>query len=112
LNEIKIIINTANLHSGGGVQVAVSFIDELSRMETPLSSIRILASSEVHLNLECLNTDITCFASYEVFNTYGVGAIISKLKSKLRLHGFWSLVLLASSAGKCRGLCPAMDNLS
>ena len=40
----KIIVNAANLHVGGGVQVATSFIYELSRLKINDLSISILSS--------------------------------------------------------------------
>ena len=47
-----ILINTSNLHSGGGLQVGISFLYELSKMTTDnLSSLHIVVSSEIDKGL-------------------------------------------------------------
>lgn len=78
------LINSSNLHVGGGVQVAVSLIDELSRMDDLPVGLSILASDEVHANLENMNSDCSRFSSYEVFNTNGLSTLWSALGNKVR----------------------------
>jgi glycosyltransferase involved in cell wall biosynthesis len=72
------------LHSGGGIQVAVSFIDELSQMGDLSLSLSILVSDEVHNNLQAIDIDCSRFSSYEVFNTYGLSTLWSNLGNKVR----------------------------
>lgn len=80
-----ILINASNLHSGGGVQVAVSFLYELSLMSNiDFSYIHVVASDEVNIGLEKLNALSNSFGHYEVLNTYGVKALNSKLNKKIK----------------------------
>jgi len=48
---LMILINSSNIHRGGAVQVATSFIAEMCSMELP-SGLSLLISSEVKRNLE------------------------------------------------------------
>lgn len=80
-----VLINASNLHTGGGVQVAISFLYELSLMSnTDLSYIHVVASNEVNIGLEKLNAVFNGFGHYEVLNTYGVRALNSKLNKKIK----------------------------
>lgn len=68
----NIIINATNLHSGGGVQVAVSFISELYLCYADFTEIpfNIYISTSVNRNLpSTINT--AKFRSFAVFNTVG-----------------------------------------
>ena len=69
---------------GGGIQVAVSFIDEMSRMPVLPLGLAILVSEEVHANLQHVGSSVSKFHSYEVFNTYGLSALWSGLGRKMR----------------------------
>ncbi|MDD4853758.1 MAG: glycosyltransferase [Acinetobacter towneri] len=81
----KSCINASNLHFGGGVQVAISFLYELSRMmNKDLSSIHIVSSSEVDNGLSRLNTNTAVFGSYEVIDTHGLQAFNSKLNNRIK----------------------------
>lgn len=82
-----ILVNCSNLHNGGGVQVAVSFIFELSLLsDTDLSYIHVVASDEVNDGLTRLNTKINGFGSYEVLNTYGLQALRSPLNKRIKRY--------------------------
>jgi glycosyltransferase involved in cell wall biosynthesis len=72
-----ILINTSNLHVGGGVQVAVSFIDELSRSNHNLKLYDLWVSEEVYQNLLKINTDLKKFNSFEVINLQGIYSLFS-----------------------------------
>lgn len=78
----KFLINATNLHYGGGVQVSISFIYELSLL-VELSSIHIIASTEVASGLERLNTDTSNFASFEILDTYGMKSFFSPVNKKI-----------------------------
>lgn len=81
----KILINTSNLHNGGGLQVAVSFLYELSLCsDLYLSCFDIVASSAVDQALNKLNVRLNSFGSYEVHNTYGLQALKSPLNSRIK----------------------------
>ena len=83
----KSCINASNLHLGGGVQVAISFLYEISVMNNKdFSSIHVVASSEVDNGLSRLNTNTTTFGRYEVINTYGLKAYFSNLNSQIEKY--------------------------
>lgn len=86
MNNFKLLINASNLHVGGGIQVAVSLIDEISRMGDIRNCLSVLVSDEVHSNLQSINSNCSQFSSYEVFNTYGLSTLWSKLGAKVRAH--------------------------
>lgn len=71
----KILINCSNLHTGGGVAVASSFIDCLSRLPFDGDQIYLLLSSPVSRNLKEMGTDTTVFASCITQDFYGISAL-------------------------------------
>ena len=82
-----ILVNCSNLHNGGGVQVAVSFISELSLLsDIDLFYIHVVASDEVNDGLTRLNTEINGFGLYEVLNTYGLQALRSPLNKRIKRY--------------------------
>lgn len=83
----KVLVNTSNLHNGGGVQVAVSFIYELSLMsEKNLLYIHVVTSKEVDKSLKRLNTRTDSFGKYDVLDTYGLQALISPLNNRIKYY--------------------------
>ncbi|QRG82646.1 glycosyltransferase [Vibrio diabolicus] len=67
----RVLINATNLHVGGGVQVAASFIDELSKVRLhDQVELTVLCSSKVNENLSS-TTDIGAFDSFKVIDIYG-----------------------------------------
>lgn len=73
----RVLINAANLHKGGGVQVASSFIEALSRMYVHCGLLHVLASTEVDRELRALNANIDAFGRYELVNVYGIAGSLS-----------------------------------
>lgn len=71
----RILINASNLHGGGGVAVASSFIYELTLLERSDANISLLISSEVDDNLKLKGVKESFFSSYKVKNYYGISAI-------------------------------------
>lgn len=69
----KSLINAANLHSGGAMQVAVSFINELIKIGEV--EVNILVSSEINIELEAMNTQVKMFNSYKVYDVFGLKAL-------------------------------------
>lgn len=76
-NTKKILINASNLHNGGGVQVASSFIMELAKeLDRFLScEVFIYVSSEVNNELMIAKFDRTAIKNYFVFNVHGLKAL-------------------------------------
>jgi len=80
-----VLINVSNLHIGGGVQVAISFLSELSMMDKyDFSDYHVVASSEVDEGLIRLDINMSVFGNYEVINTYGTKAYFSPLNRKIK----------------------------
>jgi glycosyltransferase involved in cell wall biosynthesis len=82
----RILINCSNLHVGGGVAVASSVIDCISKMDSSTFDdlkIHLLVSTKVDGNLKSLGMHTSRFAKYEVADFYGVSAIWKGLGSKL-----------------------------
>jgi glycosyltransferase involved in cell wall biosynthesis len=75
----KILINCSNLHSGGGVAVASSFIDCLSRLTNDDLEISLLLSSSVMRNLKELGTDTNVFARCVIEDHRGLSALYNRL---------------------------------
>lgn len=84
----RILINAANLHNGGGVQVATSFIMELSGMveRFPGFDFVVYASSAVDANLASSGFDNACVTRYEVFDVHGLQSLKPSLAK--RFEGF------------------------
>lgn len=76
----RILINASNLHVGGGVQVAASFIIELSRMRIGMREIRyvVYASTEVHRNLKAAGFASGDLDDYQVFDIHGLAALLGE----------------------------------
>ena len=84
----RILINASNLHNGGGVQVAASFIYELANMVTRLHpcEIFIYVSSVVDTNLNSTNFNRKIFKNYHIIDIHGINSI-NKL-NKIKFNGF------------------------
>lgn len=78
IKKKNILINASNLHTGGGIQVAVSFIQELSLSNINLKNYDLWVSSEVDRNLAKIKINSNVFANYKIVNTYGFRLIFSK----------------------------------
>lgn len=74
----RICVNAANLHNGGGIQVAASLIDELSNLITDKFEISVLASNEVYTNIKQMGVNTSVFGKFKNFNTYGLNALVPK----------------------------------
>lgn len=88
----KILINASNLHVGGGVQVASSFLIELMNMrengQYAHLDISVIASSEVLKNVDTLNHDLT---SLKEVNIYGLN--LSKRRELNKLFSQFDIIL-------------------
>lgn len=74
----KILINASNLHNGGGVQVAVSFLYEILLLKLDLSNIHVIVSSEVADGLNRLDSNVAEFGNYSIVDNRGIKALYSK----------------------------------
>lgn len=73
----KVLINAANLHAGGGVQVAVSFISELPSLVSSYSDIVffVYASTLVDSNLNSAGFETASLENYRVLDVHGLEAL-------------------------------------
>lgn len=70
-NHLKIIINASNLHNGGGIQVATSFLYELNKTPQKNFIPTVYISSEIAQELTKLGVNIKK-NNWIVYNTYGI----------------------------------------
>jgi glycosyltransferase involved in cell wall biosynthesis len=78
------LLNLSNLHAGGGLQVAISFVDELSRLPLPLFNYTLIVSTQVHEGGIRIGTNVSKFSEYEVLDTVGVSALWSPLNKRIK----------------------------
>lgn len=71
----RILVNCANLHNGGGVAVATSVVDCLSRMEHGGMVLSVLLSTAVAHNLREMGTDLGVFEFCKIRDFHGIGAL-------------------------------------
>jgi glycosyltransferase involved in cell wall biosynthesis len=81
-----IAVNATNLHVGGGVQVAVSFLSELAQLQDIPSRIAVYVSTEVDAGLKSIGSNTSCFASYHVFDVRGIGFSSYILNNRLNVY--------------------------
>ncbi|MBY5961346.1 glycosyltransferase [Marinobacter nauticus] len=85
MSEIKktVLINASNLHNGGGVQVATSFVSEILSTNVMEMDVCIWVSTKVAESLESLGVDLTLFPNLELVNLHGLGAVRSEYNELL-----------------------------
>jgi glycosyltransferase involved in cell wall biosynthesis len=74
----KVLINMSNIHTGGGLQVAISFTYELLRLTCKQSIYKVLISNEVASAFD-IDELKTSEWGFEVYDTYGIKASWSQL---------------------------------
>lgn len=79
----KVAINACGLHVGGGIQVAVSFLDELTRQNINRLHVDFFVSSEVDANLRKIHSKITSQKNYFVLDTHGISTMFSRANNIL-----------------------------
>ena len=77
---MSVLINCSNLHGGGGVSVATSFLDCLSQQIFSEFKITLLLSSKVHSNLCRLNSNLGVFEKIIVDDIYGWNSIFANYR--------------------------------
>jgi hypothetical protein len=78
----RVLINASNLHVGGGVQVATSFIADIARLRVDFPVV-IWASTKVAANLQSLGVDLDCFEEFRVVNSLGLRFLVSRWNRRL-----------------------------
>jgi glycosyltransferase involved in cell wall biosynthesis len=71
----RLLVNCSNLHVGGAVAVASSFIDSLSRRPDSGLDISLLLSTSVAANLKSLGTKLGGFTSVQIVDFHGMRAL-------------------------------------
>lgn len=79
----KILINAANLHSGGGVQVATSFVSELASQDLRDIHVSAWISTEVYSSLVELDSPALSILDLEVVNLHGIRARLSEVNASV-----------------------------
>ena len=75
---MRVLINASNLHVGGGVAVASSFIHELAEDEAWAPRSLVQVSSEVFQNLRALGTRTSEFLDFECHDVVGIRGLVSR----------------------------------
>ena len=73
--KVRLLINCSNLHVGGAVAVATSFIDCLSKAPRPEFEVSLLLSSSVHANLASSKVDLSLFKNCRIADYQGARSI-------------------------------------
>ena len=79
----KVAINASGIHGGGGVQVAVSLVDEIFRIDATDLDIYFFVSTEISDELHRLGSPVVKSNNYVEVNTHGLWALISKLNLQI-----------------------------
>ncbi|MEY0436504.1 glycosyltransferase [Providencia huaxiensis] len=83
---MKLLINASNLHIGGGIQVASSFITELGELLNLIDErhdISVICSEKVYANLP-VNFDKTAFRKFNILNVHGIKQPPTEVKEQFK----------------------------
>lgn len=83
IKRFSVLFNASNLHGGGGIQVAASFVHELLALDVRDFDFVVWVSDEVADSLRLLGHDLDSIDCIEVNNSYGLKALLSPLNFKL-----------------------------
>lgn len=83
--EARVMINASNLHAGGAIQVASSFIYEflVGRERYSVADFEIWVSKEVAAALELLGLNVEISHNIRVVDVYGLGARFSSYNKSI-----------------------------
>jgi glycosyltransferase involved in cell wall biosynthesis len=85
--SMSILINASNLHVGGGVQVAASFIYELTVVPSLPDCLAVWMSTEVEQSLRIMGCDFSRLPACSVVDTFGLKLLLSpSLARRLRAY--------------------------
>ena len=79
----RLLINASNLHVGGGVQVATSFLNELGYLQGSMENVSFFVSKEVDNSLRILSSQMHTLSNYEVIDVYGSGFVSNNISQQL-----------------------------
>jgi len=74
----KALINMSNIHGGGGLQVAISFVSELLKLVCKQSIYKVFISTEVASAFDVNELETSAWG-FEVYDTYGIKTLWSSL---------------------------------
>ena len=77
------MVYASNLHVGGGVQVATSIVEELSRIDFGQHRVTVWVSTEIDSNLRNLLINTSSFHEYSIIDHYGIKALWSRDRKRL-----------------------------
>jgi len=83
VSDKRILVNASNLHNGGGVQVAASFVAELLDFQDLDLTIEFWVSSEVAESLSNVGVSLEMISNIEVVNVHGLEAVFSEYNQNL-----------------------------
>ena len=78
-----VLINTSNLHAGGGVQVATSAIAETSGGIANYEGVSVLLSTEVKRNLDALGFQRSDAILFETLDVHGIDVMNGAVRRKM-----------------------------
>jgi glycosyltransferase involved in cell wall biosynthesis len=73
-----VLINMSNIHGGGALQVAISFVFELLKLKESQSTFKVLISTEIASTFDVKELKMSDW-SFEIYDTYGIKTLWSKL---------------------------------
>lgn len=79
----RVLINSANLHQGGGVQVAASFLAELLSADDLDEQVTVWVSTEVATSLDKSGVEFQRFPNVEVVDEHGLSPLLSERNKTL-----------------------------
>ncbi|MBE7419300.1 MAG: glycosyltransferase family 4 protein [Ideonella sp.] len=82
----RLLINCSNLHVGGAVAVASSFVHCLSQEPPDDFDITLLLSTAVSANLDSMRTELNGFVGSEVVNHHGLHSLWQGLRRRFACH--------------------------
>ncbi len=71
INKKNILINCSNLHNGGGVAVATSFISQIPEIYSDDLNISLLISNSVYKNIKSLKINLEIFSNIYIHDAVG-----------------------------------------
>jgi|AntDeeMinimDraft_8_1070380.scaffolds.fasta_scaffold00133_8 glycosyltransferase involved in cell wall biosynthesis len=81
----RVLINMSNLHGGGGLQVAISFVNELLKLPLPDYRVKILISKEISESFDD-ERFLKSKWDFKTLDTYGLKTLLSSLPAIEKDH--------------------------
>lgn len=81
----RLLVNASNLHVGGGIQVATSFLHEIRYFQGSFKDLSVFVSKEIDEALNSLALDTNIFFNYEVHDVFGPVLRLDNISHQLDL---------------------------